>query len=71
MKRTQRSRADERNRKLTIREWMTFLVVCSFLTFLNRMTTPHYWWVAWVVAGWGLTLLLKSIFRKFGLYDDE
>ena len=31
----------------------TYLVVCAFLAFVNWQTSPHYWWVAWVAAGWG------------------
>lgn len=34
----------------------TYLVVCAFLAFVNWQTSPHYWWVAWVAAGWGLNL---------------
>lgn len=63
--------AAERHRKQTLREWITYFVICSFLVFLNWMTSPHYWWVAWVIAGWGLNLLLKFLFRKFDLCDGE
>lgn len=37
----------------------TYLVVCAFLAFVNWQTSPHYWWVAWVAAGWGLNLVLS------------
>ena len=33
----------------------TYVAVCAFLTFVNWYTSPHYWWVVWVMAGWGLT----------------
>lgn len=39
----------------------TYVVVCAFLTLVNACTSPHYWWVIWVVAGWGLNLLLSLI----------
>lgn len=63
--------ADRKNRNQTIREWATYFVICSFLTLLNWATSPHTWWVIWVIAGWGLNLLLRLIFRKFDLDSDE
>lgn len=44
------------------RKLIAYAVVCSFLTFVNAMTSPHYWWVLWVVAGWGLNLLLNALY---------
>lgn len=38
-----------------------YVVVNAFLVFVNWMTSPHYWWVIWVIAGWGIGLLLKLI----------
>ena len=37
----------------------TYVAVCAFLTFVNWYTSPHYWWVVWVMAGWGLNLILS------------
>lgn len=48
----------------------TYAVVCAFLTFVNWSTSPHYWWVAWVAAGWGLNLALQAIWHFTDL-DDE
>ena len=42
----------------------TYLVVCAFLAFVNWQTSPHYWWVAWVAAGFmllSLALIVSGI----------
>lgn len=39
----------------------TYVVICAFLTLVNCMTSPCYWWVAWVAAGWGLNLILSLV----------
>ncbi len=41
------------------RKGITYVTVCGFLTFVNAYTTPHRWWVLWVIAGWGLSLGLS------------
>ena len=38
---------------------------------VNALTTPHYWWVLWVMAGWGLGLILDLIFHLTKLSDDD
>lgn len=48
----------------------TYVVVCTFLALLNAFTSPHYWWVAWVAAGWGLNLILSLIWHLTDC-DDE
>lgn len=48
----------------------TYLVVCAFLAFVNWQTSPHYWWVAWVAAGWGLNLVLSLVWHLTDC-DDE
>ena len=51
---------DERLLKLQIRiAVLRYVIVNAFLVFVNWMTSPHYWWVLWVIAGWGVGLLLK------------
>ena len=40
-----------------------YAVTCVFLAVINYRTSPQYWWVAWVAAGWGLNLLLSLIWR--------
>lgn len=46
---------------------VTYLTVNAFLTFVNFMTSPHYWWVLWVMAGWGIGLMLDSINKWYKL----
>lgn len=38
-----------------------YLVVNAFLVFVNLMTTPSYLWVLWVIAGWGIGLILTIV----------
>ena len=57
------AKAARRKRRL-IREWITYAVICAFLAGVNALTTPHYWWVLWVMAGWGLGLILDLIFQN-------
>lgn len=32
-----------------------------FLAVVNACVSPHVWWVLWIVAGWGVSLLLEGI----------
>lgn len=66
-KKTATSKMDRR----LIREWVTYIVVCLFLTFVNWMTSPHRWWVLWVIAAWGLGIALRTTFCLTNLYDEE
>lgn len=43
-----------------------FIVICAFLGVINGITSPHYWWVLWIVFGWGLTLMLQIISWYYG-----
>lgn len=47
-----------------------YAAVCGFLAFVNWYTSPHYWWVVWVIAGWGLSILLSLVHYLFD-WDDE
>ncbi len=38
-----------------------YLVVNAFLVFVNLMTTPNYLWVLWVIACWGIGLILTIV----------
>jgi uncharacterized membrane protein len=35
-----------------------YLVVNAFLVGVNLLTSPNYLWFPWVLAGWGLGILL-------------
>ena len=55
---------------LFARRITTYVAVCAFLTFVNWYTSPHYWWVLWVIAGWGLNIALSLTWYLFDC-DDE
>lgn len=42
-----------------LRNTARYVIVCLFLLAVNCCVTPAEWWVAWVAAGWGLSLLLQ------------
>ena len=66
--------ADTDKRRLFARRFSrrvtTYFAVSAFLAFVNWHTTPHHWWVVWVIAGWGLSILLSLVHYLFG-WDDE
>jgi len=43
-----------------------YVLTMIFLTVVNYMTSPGYWWVIWAGLGWGLALGLRAV-RVFGL----
>lgn len=53
------------------RKVITYVVVCSFLLFVNWFSSPHYWWVAWVAAGWGLGLMLSLTYYLIDCDDEK
>lgn len=66
---------DNSDRQRLFRRYFTrrvtnYAVICSFLALLNYCTTPRYWWVAWVAAGWGLNLILSLVWYLTDC-DDE
>lgn len=67
-----RSTTEKRSRftRWFSRKAITYLVICGFLTFVNWYTSPAYWWVVWVIAGWGLGLALSLLYYWAGC-DDE
>lgn len=40
---------------------MKYVLINAFLVFVNWMTGPQYWWVLWVIAGWGLGVVISSV----------
>ncbi|HIW52330.1 MAG TPA: 2TM domain-containing protein [Candidatus Alistipes excrementipullorum] len=42
-----------KRRKTVIRHTATFIVICTFLSIMNSVTTPSYPWVLWVAGCWG------------------
>lgn len=53
------------------RQVIIWAVTCAFLAVVNWLTSPHYWWVLWVIGGWGLQLLLSLVFYLFDFDDEE
>ena len=53
------------------RQVIAWAVMCAFLAVVNGLTSPHYWWVLWVIGGWGLQLLLALVFYLFDFDDEE
>lgn len=46
--------------------WLTwslvyYVVINLFLIAINWFTCPHYWWVFWVIGGWGISLLMTAV----------
>lgn len=68
--RTNEEKSRQFARRFT-RRITTYVVVCAFLAFVNWFTSPHYWWVAWVAAGWGLNLALALVWRLTDCYDEN
>lgn len=65
---------EERGRRFArrfTRRITAYVVVCTFLAFVNWITSPHYWWVAWVAAGWGLNLALALVWHLTDCYDEN
>ena len=40
------------------RSLMMYLMIVSFLAIVNWLTSPSYWWVFWVIAGWGIGIVM-------------
>jgi threonine/homoserine/homoserine lactone efflux protein len=40
---------------------LPYVLVVSFLAVLNLVVTPHYPWVLWVAAGWGIGLSIHGL----------
>jgi transcriptional regulator with XRE-family HTH domain len=36
-------------------------IIIAFLTIVNLMTSPHYYWVVWVALGWGVGVLFHGL----------
>lgn len=38
-----------------------YVVINLSLIAINWFTCPHYWWVLWVIGGWGISLLTTAL----------
>lgn len=48
-----------------------YIVMCIFLSVMNYVFTPSYWWVLWVIAGWGLSLVMELISLSYTEENNE
>lgn len=52
---------------------LTYLLIASFLTFINWYSNYGNWWVIWVWIGWGIGLAFHAIglFKSNILFGDD
>ena len=50
-----------------------FVAIVSALAFINYMIMPGYYWVIWVIIGWGAGVIAHglSVFEVFNLFDPD
>lgn len=48
------------------RSLVVFVAVMLLLFGINALTSPHYWWVVWVLLGWGGSFIIRAFFL-FGI----
>lgn len=50
-----------------------FIAIVSALAFINYMIMPGYYWVIWVIIGWGAGVIAHglSVFEVFNLFDPD
>ena len=50
-----------------------YMIVNTFLIFVNLYTSPDHLWFPWVLAGWGIGLLFHFVFsrRRFVVAEWE
>ena len=54
-----------RNLRQFYQHCFRYLMVNLILVLTNFLTSPHYWWVLWVIGGWGFGLIMHAA-RLFG-----
>lgn len=53
------------------RKIVSYVVVCAFLAFVNWFTSPGHWWVVWVVAGWGIGIVLSLLYYLLDCENED
>lgn len=55
--------AEERKKQLrrVIRQSVTFVVICGFLSVVNQFTCP-YPWSLWIFGAWGISVVLQWMY---------
>jgi len=62
-----------RNLKGFYFHFVQYVLVVSLLTVINALTMPKYWWVQWVIMGWGIGVFFHwlQISERFGLFGSK
>lgn len=49
---------------------LSYVVTIVFLYFINKMSSPQYMWVGWVIFGWGIGVLSHafSVFMESDIF---
>ena len=52
---------------------LTYLVICSFLSFVNWYTHHGDFWVKWVWIGWGIGVFFHgvSLYKRNIIFSDD
>lgn len=48
-------------KKKFYKELITFVIISTFLVFINVFTSPYYMWCLWAIVPWGFGMILKGI----------
>lgn len=50
-----------------------YVVVSTFLTFVNWFSSPGHWWVKWVWIGWGIGVFFNGLglYKRNIIFSDE
>ena len=50
-----------------------YVLVVSLLTVINALTMPKYWWVQWVIMGWGVGVFFHwfEISERFSFFGSK
>lgn len=57
------ARKEVRRLRASYRRAVTFTLVVGVLVVINLLVSPERLWAAWIVAGWGLALLVFAARR--------
>lgn len=52
---------------------VSYVLVISFLTFINLRYTPEHLWFYWPMLGWGIGVLFHAfgVFKIFPFFGDD
>ncbi len=52
---------------------ISYIVVISFLFFVNLFSSPGKWWVQWPALGWGIGLVFHGVkaLGRYGVFSED